>query len=591
MGVQSCGARGGEGGYVAENIPALANPVNDAILAQMQPAALPRPKCAELPGRYLGENHAECWEEIATPSECYLWRTHYHSDQIINWTGSCRNGVAEGHGVYSVSAGSEHSAYEGRGTVVGGKASGHWIDKWADGARHEGDYRGGKRHGHWVERFANGSVAEGPYVDGKRHGHWVVRFASGNVGEGPYVNGKKNGRWVVRFASGGRLEEEYWDGSRESQPGAYVTKDGERHPGIWSDGCFRGVDGKVWARAGNKSRADCRSENPAKYAKSTLSSNKLGKNAGKAIGQWPAAKKADQNWEWDRIFVFLIQSALAAQGFDPGKPDGVMGPNTMMALIAWHGKGNEHLLEGLIPTVARLLYETLRAVGLSPGPLDEILGSESVAALREWDEVYSSARVASINGVDAVTIKGTITQDLAKSTSPRDKKLVAAKKAPPPRAEKRAPAEGELWGAHVTYNFDSTSGDDGYGLALNHPSPVEALKRAINNCERVQPAHRPRNKRDDGCENNLTAFSTSASNKRIPLREAKTYGLVDSFYANNARCIGIFKFRIYPKGHHISDYNFHSVSGNTEEEVIALIKQLGGDRDTWEIDQIACNDR
>ena len=207
----------GNGGYVAENIPALANPVNDAILAQMQRAALLRPKCAELSGRYLGENHAECWEEIATPSGCYLWRTHYHSDQITNWTGRCRNGVAEGHGVYSVSAGSEHSAYEGTGTVVGGKASGHWIDKWADGARHEGDYRGGKQHGHWVKRFANGSVAEGPYV-----------------------NGKKNGRWVVRFTSGGRLEEEYWDGSRESQPGAYVTKDGERHPGIWSDGWFPG---------------------------------------------------------------------------------------------------------------------------------------------------------------------------------------------------------------------------------------------------------------------------------------------------------------------------------------------------------------
>ena len=213
----------------------------ETILTQMPPAALLRPKCAELPGRYLGENHAECWEEIATRSECYLWRTHYHSDQITKWTGSCRNGVAEGHGVYSVSAGSEHSAYEGTGMVVGGKASGHWINKWADGDRHEGDYRDGKRHGHWVARLADGGIQEGPYVDGKRHGHWVARFASGNVHEGPYVDGKRHGHWVLRLADGNVQEGPYVDGKRHGhwvarfasgnvQEGPYV--DGKRH-GHW----------------------------------------------------------------------------------------------------------------------------------------------------------------------------------------------------------------------------------------------------------------------------------------------------------------------------------------------------------------------
>ena len=33
--------------------------------------------------------------------------------------------------------------------------------------------------------------------------------------------------------------------------------------------------------------------------------------------------------------IFLVQSALVAQGYDPGKPDGLMGPKTMLALIAW----------------------------------------------------------------------------------------------------------------------------------------------------------------------------------------------------------------------------------------------------------------
>ena len=71
------------------------------------------------------------------------------------------------------------------------------------------------------------------------------------------MNGKENGRWVVRFASGSRLEEEYRDGSHEGLPGVYVTKDGGRHPGTWSDECFRGLDGKVWARNANKAKEDC----------------------------------------------------------------------------------------------------------------------------------------------------------------------------------------------------------------------------------------------------------------------------------------------------------------------------------------------
>ena len=526
------------------------------------------PKCVELGDAYTGDNDAACWEVMLSQPNCHAWNTHYHSDRTADWTGPCPGGVAHGRGTFSLTAGSTHTALTGTGSM-----------------------RNGKAQGRWVLRFANATVNEGHYVDAKRHGSWIIRTANGTVLQGPYVDGKRHGRWVVQFATGSRLEYEFRNSSREGQPGAYVTKDGERHPGTWSDGCFRDANGKVWAQVDSKRRGDCRSENPVTFAKSTLSSNKLGKNAGKAIGQWPAAKKADQNWEWNRIFVFLVQSALAAQGFDPGKPDGIMGPNTMMALTSWHGKGNEHLLEGLIPTVARLLYETLRAVGLSPGPLDEILGSESVAALREWDQVYSSARVASINGVDAVTIKGTITQDLAKSTSPRDKKLVAAQKAPPPRAEKRAPAEGELWGAYSWYYSDRTSGADGYSASWNHPSLREAVKQALKECKKLQPAQHPFGWDNYQCENHMSAFSTSASKKIIPSREAKTYGLLGSIWVTNARCAAIVKSS--PNPFPYVNQSFKDYYGNAEEELNTLVKKTKREQNypLHEIDQIACNDR
>ena len=44
--------------------------------AKTPSAATLRPKCAELPGQYLGKKHAECWEEIDDRPGCYLWRTH-----------------------------------------------------------------------------------------------------------------------------------------------------------------------------------------------------------------------------------------------------------------------------------------------------------------------------------------------------------------------------------------------------------------------------------------------------------------------------------------------------------------------------------
>ena len=149
----------------------------DAMLGQTPPAALLQPKCAELPGQYLGENHAECWVEIANRPECYLWHVHYHSDQVTGWSGECREGVADGHGAFSVSAGSEHTAYEGTGKMVGGKANGHWVSEWVNSSRYEGDFVDGKPHGYGVLTFSDGKVYDGAWTRGclgEKDGRWAA---------------------------------------------------------------------------------------------------------------------------------------------------------------------------------------------------------------------------------------------------------------------------------------------------------------------------------------------------------------------------------------------------------------------------------
>ena len=135
------------------------------------------------------------------------------------------------------------------------------------------------------------------------------------------------------------------------------------------------------------------------FAQLKLDAGKLGGAASKAVGRWPAAQKADPAWEWVRVLVFLVQSALVAQGHDPGKPDGLMGPKTMLALIAWSavsgpswdGDDEMSYLWGLDGNVAHLLHGTLETMGLSPGPKDRFLSPDSVTALERWDDTFRIA--------------------------------------------------------------------------------------------------------------------------------------------------------------------------------------------------------
>ena len=154
------------------------------------------------------------------------------------------------------------------------------------------------------------------------------------------------------------------------------------------------------------------------FAALRLDSRKLGEGARKAVNHWPAAQEANPDWDWAKILIFLVQTALIVQGYDPGKPDGLMGPTTMLALVAWSAvsgppwDGNDEMsyLWGLDDNVAFLLHGTLKAMGLSPGPRDEFLGRESVMALSRWDGTFRLA--AMFMTIDESLGRETVMNDL-----------------------------------------------------------------------------------------------------------------------------------------------------------------------------------
>ena len=188
------------------------------------------PKCADLPGQYLVDNDAQCWVETENQPGCFLWRSHYHSDQITRWTGQCQEGLAEGLGTYSVSAGSGHDSYAGTGELVSGRANGRWVNTWSEGNRSEGEYRDGLRHGRWIITGPRGYRSEGEFRDGMEHGMWIKTYPSGDSYEGELRHGIPHGR------------------------GAAVIS-GRRYEGQWREGCFGERDG-TWATMG-KTADDC----------------------------------------------------------------------------------------------------------------------------------------------------------------------------------------------------------------------------------------------------------------------------------------------------------------------------------------------
>ena len=131
---------------------------------------------------------SSCWKELANHTECYVWdgfdtrankvatksNRLLDREQKVTWTGGCSDGVASGTGTLKWDGPLGYMEHESMGTLLDGKASGHWI------LRKRG-----------VDIFSGYEIVEeGPYKDGKANGHWISRHRETNlekIEEGPLV--------------------------------------------------------------------------------------------------------------------------------------------------------------------------------------------------------------------------------------------------------------------------------------------------------------------------------------------------------------------------------------------------------------------
>ena len=199
-----------------------------------------------------------------------------------------------------------------------------------------------------------------------------------------------------------------------------------------------------------------------------LDDGKLGDAASRAVRRWPPAQKADPTWEWERVLIFLVQTALIVQGHDPGKPDGLIGPNTMLALLAWDKEIGGPSWASLAPTVVSLLHGTLKAQGLSPGPIGRFLGPQSVEVLEPWvDEFFLGAMLMAEGENGPETARKYIMERFGQTPS-------SDVQNPPPRAAS---------GVHGSIAF-SQEADGGYawGIAWSFDDAAGARNTALGQC-------------------------------------------------------------------------------------------------------------
>jgi len=138
---------------------------------------------------------------------------------------------------------------EGR-EVSGNTTNGYGVYEFADGERHEGEWRNGKAHGRGTHTFPSGQRYEGEHRDGKQHGRGTHTWPDGQRYEGEYKDGKKHGRGTHTWPDGQRYEGE-WQDDQQHGRGKHSWPDGKRYEGEWRNGKTHGRG--TWADAGGGS--------------------------------------------------------------------------------------------------------------------------------------------------------------------------------------------------------------------------------------------------------------------------------------------------------------------------------------------------
>lgn len=148
------------------------------------------------------------------------------------WTGACRDGIADGHGVLTGEYRDDKGAWRPfriEGSLKGGKRSGFLRAEFEGAGSYAGQFREGLLEGWAVQRLPDGSSYEGQWHNNLRHGVGTYTTASGSVLHARWVDGAPVGPWQreTRDGKSWAIVDEHRDGTAR----AAFDNDGEIEAG------------------------------------------------------------------------------------------------------------------------------------------------------------------------------------------------------------------------------------------------------------------------------------------------------------------------------------------------------------------------
>jgi hypothetical protein len=209
--------------------------------------------CIASPAPAAGGTDRGHW--TTTTAGCLVWNPLPQTDERIEWSGPCVQGVASGSGTqtdrFRDAGGWQVERYVGE--MRDGRRDGTGTQYYENGDRFEGQFRANLRVGHGTYVHADGSRYDGEFVDDTMSGLGTFTYANGARYSGQFRDGRFDGPGSFVFANGDRYDGQFRDGLPNGQ-GTFVTAQGEVARGEWSKGCFH--DGARVAAVGT-TRESC----------------------------------------------------------------------------------------------------------------------------------------------------------------------------------------------------------------------------------------------------------------------------------------------------------------------------------------------
>uniref|UniRef100_UPI0040563CA8 MORN repeat-containing protein n=1 Tax=Candidatus Electronema sp. TaxID=2698783 RepID=UPI0040563CA8 len=180
---------------------------------------------------------------------CKVWNPVPASDESITWSGTCKDGKADGKGSLDWYKNSELQS-----TITGVLQDGRCVQDCSvttkGGDSYVGEMKDNLPHGKGKITRADGGKYEGEIKDGERHGQGTLQFASGEVYSGEWKNGRMDGKGELVSADG---KQKYTGEFKDDLPhgqGSMMHEDGSKYEGVWSEGRKHGK-GKYTAKDGS----------------------------------------------------------------------------------------------------------------------------------------------------------------------------------------------------------------------------------------------------------------------------------------------------------------------------------------------------